>query len=139
MSPTPLLTQPQHRFETLIAPELAKVSDVRRSAWAVLRRWDVDEPLAGDVQTVVSELVANAIEHGSGWVALKLAGSMGGITVEVSDASPVPARIRSSQPDDSRGRGLMIVAALAQSWGVSDNGFTTWAAFPGRQIRDYGD
>ncbi|MCM3301732.1 ATP-binding protein [Streptomyces pseudogriseolus] len=129
MSPTRLPTQPQHRFETVLAPELARVSDARRSASAVLRLWDVGKPLADDVQLVVSELVANAMEHGSGWVALRFAETAGNLTVEVTDANHVPARMRCSKPDDPRGRGLVIVAALAQKWGVSENGRTTWARF----------
>lgn len=129
MSPTRLSTQPQHRFETVLAPDLARVSDARRSASAALRLWDVGKPLADDVQLVVSELVANAIEHGSGWVALRVAETAGNVTVEVTDANHVPARIRCSEPDDPRGRGLVIVAALAHQWGVSENGRTTWARF----------
>ncbi|MFF4053455.1 ATP-binding protein [Streptomyces chartreusis] len=129
MSRTRLPTQSQRRFETVLAPELARVSDVRHSASEVLRRWDVEKPLADDVQLVVSELVANAIEHGSGWVDLRIAEIMGNVTVEVSDANHAPARMRKSEPDDPRGRGLVIVAALAQNWGVSENGRTTWAHF----------
>ncbi|MFE0359656.1 ATP-binding protein [Streptomyces nigra] len=112
------------------------MSDARRSASVVLRRWDAGEPPADDVQLVVSELVADAIEHGSGWVALRVTKARGNITVEVSGASNCPARMRDPEPGDPNGRGLVIVVALAQKWGVGGNGRTTWAHFPFRGIRD---
>ncbi|MFE0420537.1 ATP-binding protein [Streptomyces tendae] len=139
MSPTVLLTQPSRCFETVVVPELARVSDSRRSASAVLRLWNVEACLADDVQLVVSELVANAIEHGFGRVALRIMEEMGSITVEVSDANRAPARIRGAQLDDVRGRGLAIVAALVQSWGVSEGGCTTWATFPPREVSERDD
>lgn len=106
MSPTRLPTQPQHRFETVLAPELARVSDARRSASAVLRLWDVGKPLADDVQLVVSELVANAMEHGSGWVALRFAETAGNLTVEVTDAIMSRPECAARSPMTREGEGL---------------------------------
>ncbi|MGW6793705.1 ATP-binding protein [Streptomyces chartreusis] len=83
MSPTRLPTQ-LHRA---LAPELARVSEVRHSVSALLRRWGAGKPLADDVQLVISELVANAVVRGSGRVVLTIAEIMGHITVKVSDAN----------------------------------------------------
>ena len=71
-------------------------------------------------QLLASELVANAIVHGSGSPALALDVREDCVHVEVHDADPTsdvvqPLHVGSSSP---RGRGLAIVDALASSWGV---------------------
>ncbi|WP_311765110.1 ATP-binding protein [Streptomyces zingiberis] len=42
-----------------------------------------------------------------------------GVRIEVHDASPVRPEPKAPGPDDHGGRGLLLVAALADSWGVS--------------------
>src|SRR5205814_1065486 len=82
----------------------------------------------------VSELVANAAEHGGGQpirLALRRHAGPGGppgITCEITDTSPAMPRPTEPGPDAERGRGLAIVAALAQSSGVRPGsaGKTTW-------------
>jgi len=101
--------------------------------------------LAGDAELLVSELVANAAEHGDGQpISLALrrhaeAGAQPGITCEVTDTSPAMSRRAEPGPDDERGRGLAIVEALARSSGVraSRAGKTTWftLALTGRAHR----
>ncbi|MFE2034420.1 ATP-binding protein [Streptomyces scopuliridis] len=49
------------------------------------------------------------------------------VRIEVTDSSPTPARMRPADHDDESGRGLFLVAELAWTWGVSNNGTTTWA------------
>lgn len=75
------------------------------------------EELVGDVELVVSELVANAALHGAPPLRLRLRGGPR-VRVEVHDGGrAVPVRVRS---DDAAmtGRGLGMVAVLASSWGV---------------------
>ncbi|MFF4052837.1 ATP-binding protein [Streptomyces chartreusis] len=128
MTPTTVLSQTQCRFEAVIDPKPVRVSHARHASAAVLRLWGMSGSLVDDVQLVVSELVTNAIEHGHGRIALSIAEVAGTVKIEVSDCNPVPAQVRSAQHDDLGGRGLMIVATLADSWGVSENGCTTWAS-----------
>ncbi|MFE0420468.1 ATP-binding protein [Streptomyces tendae] len=129
MSRTLLLKQSHHSFETVVPRELSAVSDIRRSAASVLRLWGMKDSLVDDVQLVVSEFVANAIEHGCGRVTLSIVETAGRVIIEVSDSSSAPALLRSADPDALRGRGLAIVAALAHRWGVGAGGCTTWAEF----------
>lgn len=129
MSPTLLLKRSQHFFETVIPRDLSAVSDARRSAASVLRLWGMRDSLVDDVRLVVSEFVANAIEHGRGRVTLSIVVTAGSVIIEVSDSSPAPALLRGADPDALRGRGLAIVAALAHGWGVGADGCTTWAEF----------
>ncbi|MFI5749105.1 ATP-binding protein [Streptomyces sp. NPDC051644] len=118
-----------------IAPEPIRVAHLRRITGVLLRFWAVPAPLAQEVVLVVSELVTNAIEHGRGTVRLRLSLTGGELLVEVIDGNPAPARLRPVAADDEHGRGLFLVACLSRSWGVSEDGRTTWAFFrirPGR-------
>jgi anti-sigma regulatory factor (Ser/Thr protein kinase) len=75
--------------------------------------------LCGDAQTVVSELVTNAVRHAGTPVQLTLSRIGDGLRVQVRDGSAVPARPRPSDPFDASGRGLQLVAALTTRWSTS--------------------
>ena len=82
-------------------------------------------------QLLTSELVTNAMEHASGVVRVSLDCADGILRVRVRDGSP--ARPSTRQPlnlDEVRGRGLLLVASLAMSWGVAPDllggGKTVW-------------
>ncbi|MFF9490154.1 ATP-binding protein [Streptomyces sp. NPDC014676] len=138
MSPTTVLDQTQCRLEAVIEPDPVRVAQARHAASAILRLWGRSGSLVDDVQLVVSELVTNAIEHGRGPITMKITEVAGTVTVEVSDCNPVPAQVRSAQHDDLGGRGLTIVATLADTWGVSEDGCTTWAAFSSSEPKPAG-
>jgi DNA-binding response OmpR family regulator len=93
----------------------------------VLVHWGYRD-LLDDAALVVSELVTNAVRH-AGSASLMVVNRLeGGIRIEVRDdgpGSPVP------EPPEShaeRGRGLMIVSALATAWGVEsgESSKTVW-------------
>ncbi|WP_370418984.1 ATP-binding protein [Streptomyces sp. QH1-20] len=113
-----------------IAPDPVRVAHIRRITAAFMRHWAVPTQLTRDVLVVVSELVTNAIEHGHGTVGLRMRGTGKELRVEVTDGNPAPARLRVAADDDVSGRGLFLVHVLARDWGVSQDGRTTWAAFP---------
>jgi len=86
----------------------------------------VRESTCDDVTLIVSELVTNAVRHGSG-EAIDIALSVDGVVkVDVRDEGGdiVPA-IR-HQADDGRpgGWGLVLVDRIAQEWGVVTDGCT---------------
>lgn len=91
---------------------------------------------------VVAELVTNAVTHGlvpGRDFALRLVHTGERLRVEVGDArgERLPC-LAPDLPDDAEtGRGLMLVAALAEEWGVSPRegapGKTVWAVL--REIR----
>jgi anti-sigma regulatory factor (Ser/Thr protein kinase) len=122
--------------DTMRAELCADLTSARQARSAVrqaLAAWRMDH-LSGDAELLASELVANAAEHGDGNpISITLRrhtgpGTPPGITCEVTDTAPVMPQPPDPGPDAERGRGLPIVAALAQSSGVraSQGGKTTW-------------
>lgn len=104
---------------------------MRRTTRAHLRLWKVGGALADDIVLAVSELVTNAVQHCGDvpGVELRLHCGNGELCVEVADGSCARPRLRVAAPDEVSGRGLLLVAALAQTWSVSDDGRTTRCAF----------
>ncbi|MFD9818800.1 ATP-binding protein [Streptomyces violascens] len=118
--------QTEHAFEVVFPPEKARVAQMRRITRAFLRLHGVQDSVAEDVVLPLSELVSNGVQHGNGEIVLRVRYAGSGLRIEVSDGNPVPAEMRVAPDDDVSGRGLFIVNALAQEWGVSDDGATTW-------------
>lgn len=103
----------------------------RHSAWLAVA-WG-QPGLAADAALLTSELLTNALLHGSLWdrylrVGVQLRGAV--LRIEVTDPKgerrPEP---RAACDDDQFGRGLHIVSALAERWGSADRvvGKTVWA------------
>ena len=88
----------------------------------------------GDLIILVSELAANAAEHGRPPAFLALSAErQGGTTVVIAivhDAGEGLPRLRDdADPDDERHRGMVLVAALASQWGIkesADGGKDIW-------------
>ncbi|MFF7688004.1 ATP-binding protein [Streptomyces syringium] len=114
----PFLAEPQH------------VAALRRAVGLRLTRWDMPA-LVDAAELCVTELVTNVITHVGvstpTWIAVSMNGTH--VRVEVSDpdagTSPTPLRPTSTQ---EHGRGLHLVAAIADRWGVTPtaHGKTTW-------------
>ena len=107
----------------------------RRPDAATTARWHARElcrrraeGLADDVELIVSELVTNAVVHGSGRITLTLELVQDGVRVAVSDQGPGEPTLRRSGPD-GRGRGLVLVDLVAAEWGIrrlADGGKEIW-------------
>jgi len=69
-------------------------------------------------QLLASELFSNALDHGEGDIVLWVTRLPGELRVDVADGSPTPPRVRTVSLQDVRGRGLLILEALAYRWGV---------------------
>jgi len=91
-------------------------------------------PLVDDATLVVSELIANALRHAQPPIALHAVRLREGVRLEISDGSHDAMAPQSRIPDvtDPNGRGLGIVSALTNDWGVraDPHGKTVWAELP---------
>jgi anti-sigma regulatory factor (Ser/Thr protein kinase) len=114
-----------------------------RLAREALRAWlalDDLRQLDAEVLIVASELVTNAVLHARTTLELSYAADDSNVEVGVRDldvrpwrpavSAPAPVPARSSWPSLSLGgRGLAIVAAMADEWGVTEtqDGKQVWA------------
>lgn len=86
--------------------------------------------IAHTAELLVSELVTNAITHGSGPVRVAVDRSDDELTVTVTDDEPAPPQLRPERLLAGGGRGVRMVESLSSSWGVvrRDDGA------PGKQV-----
>jgi anti-sigma regulatory factor (Ser/Thr protein kinase) len=83
-----------------------------------------------ELSLVVSELVSNALEHGRGQVVFRLRFDEGIVRGEVIDqGGGFEHEIRARGPEGVRGRGLFLVAALTDRWGVHEGTTHVWFEF----------
>lgn len=120
-----------------------RLGALRREVRRALDRSAVPEGAADEAVLVVSELVTNAVTHGTSPAELRLVlgRESHGLRVEVTDAGPAACGDRKAVPPDEHGRGLPIVAALASDHGVSvrPGGTTCWADLPLDRPRQHGE
>jgi anti-sigma regulatory factor (Ser/Thr protein kinase) len=76
-----------------------------------------DGTLLDDVELMTAEAVANAILHGSGLVSVDVATDGRWLRVEVVDDGPSQSDPH-GRPRLDHGRGLTVVDALADEWGL---------------------
>jgi anti-sigma regulatory factor (Ser/Thr protein kinase) len=118
----------------------ASAGEVRRRLSADLTRAGLPASVVGDATLVVSELVGNAVRYAQplagGVLEVTWAVRPDSVLLRVSDGGgpSVPER-HTAGPEDIRGRGLAIIAALARNWGVETrNGSgpvsTVWVELP---------
>jgi anti-sigma regulatory factor (Ser/Thr protein kinase) len=85
-----------------------------------------------DAVAMLSELVTNAVQHGKPEITLQVRLDEDCVTVAVADLGEAALLFMGPAPhtDQPRGRGLLIVDALATRWGVSRSaataGKTVW-------------
>ncbi|WP_353963911.1 ATP-binding protein [Streptomyces sp. NBC_00233] len=113
-------------------------STARRRVRRYLCQRQIVGSVADATYLIVSELVTNALEHGIPPILLHMAHTTSGITVTVHDAgvNPMSSSHRMASPDAEHGRGLALVAALADTFAISTSGLGTFAVaqlqLPGR-------
>ncbi|MGW1117218.1 ATP-binding SpoIIE family protein phosphatase [Streptomyces tanashiensis] len=122
-----LALDPGHVATLDLPSDPAAVSGARRFTSETLSAWGLEE-LAFSTELVVSELVTNAIRYGKSPVRLRLI-RQSSLTCEVFDASSTSPHLRRARTFDEGGRGLLLVAQLAERWGTrhSREGKVIWA------------
>jgi anti-sigma regulatory factor (Ser/Thr protein kinase) len=101
----------------------------RRELRQLLDTARIDQDTSDTAVLLATELVTNAVEHGRGSAYLDAAVQDRAIRLEVSDSSTVVPQPNTAVNEmDERGRGLILIQALASRWGVlpRSDGKTVW-------------
>lgn len=110
------------------------VSQARSFTTEAMDEWDLPDRTE-DIRLCVSELATNALAHGTvpghGFL-VKLDAEEETVRMEVHDSRRQHPKARHAAETDTSGRGLILVAALADGWGVQDRtptGKIVWCSF----------
>jgi anti-sigma regulatory factor (Ser/Thr protein kinase) len=122
------------RTSVSFAPDPGSVKAARDAADRLLEGADPSEEFQFALRLVVSELMTNAVEHGSPGEQIQLELILyrdhAHVSIRNLGAGVDMTRLRRGRSD--RGRGLEIVAALAERWGIDSgrSGTTMTARVP---------
>ena len=113
-----------------LPPDPAAVARARKMAGEQLAEWGLTEAEFA-TELIVSELVTNALRYGGAPIELRLIRDST-LICEVSDGSSTAPHLRRARVFDEGGRGLLLVAQLAERWGSRQTatGKTIWAELP---------
>jgi hypothetical protein len=106
------------------------VPEVRRWAVGVLAGWGADD-LEWQVTQLLTEVVTNVVLHAGTAFSVRLGhdpAAPGRVRCEVHDASPVLPRLRHHSTRATTGRGIRLLDAVSDRWGVDreTGGKTVW-------------
>jgi anti-sigma regulatory factor (Ser/Thr protein kinase) len=127
-----------------LAPLPTAIACARLHAVAVLHEWGLRQH-TDDAAIIVSELMTNAQRASAALtgrppIALRLVADAKRLVIEAWDRSPLDVASTTPDPDAEYGRGLLIVEALSDQWGltrVAEDHKVIWAemAIPDPQQR----
>lgn len=128
-------TQFSHRGVFRLPARGASVAAARRRLCELLYEWGVAEPVRNDAALVVSELFTNALVHtDSTEIACRVQATSETVYLAITDQGCGASGPEVREPEEAEnGRGLLLVNALAELWGVRvehDCGRTVWAVLP---------
>ncbi|MDQ1437904.1 MAG: hypothetical protein QOK43_1533 [Acidimicrobiaceae bacterium] len=120
------------RASLTLAADLSAARHARQFLRATLISWGVPHGVGDAAELPLSELVTNAVMHTHSDVLLELRLDGDALRVEVHDASEVLPNRRSHDVESGTGRGLELVEALSDQWGVhpTEQGKAVWFELP---------
>jgi anti-sigma regulatory factor (Ser/Thr protein kinase) len=101
-----------------LEPSGSAPAQARRVVRAVLAEV-VSEDMSQTAELLVSELVTNAITHGTGTVTVSIDCTDDTLAVTVSDDDPAVPELQPECLMAVGGRGLRMIESLASAWGVT--------------------
>ena len=103
----------------------------RRFVDETLGRWNFNDAFE-TVTLLTSELVTNAILHARSDFEISVLLMDDRLRIEVSDSSPAVIHRRAAGDDELSGRGMFLVEAMAEAWGVEPRpwGKIVWFELP---------
>ena len=102
---------------------------VRRLVCTILTSWNTGVDHAEDVVLVITELVADVVDHAATRMTASINQNPGIVSIAASDASNPRPRLQPPNSQTARGRGLQLVDALSVRWGT-----TALRHGPGKQV-----
>jgi anti-sigma regulatory factor (Ser/Thr protein kinase) len=105
-----------------LTPVPASVPVARHLVLDLLGAWEAPHD-AGDAALLVTELVANVVDHVAGGASftLELTLSEQWLRISVADGSALRPVVREFEAGAPRGRGMRLVEGIADRWGVEDH------------------
>lgn len=103
---------------TTLPPHPTSAAAARRFVADVLLQGGFPTDAVHDAVLLTSEAVANAVVHAGTVIDLVVVADPSMARIEVHDRHPGFPVVRDDSPDAVSGRGLRVVQALAEAWGV---------------------
>jgi anti-sigma regulatory factor (Ser/Thr protein kinase) len=105
-----------------LPPTAASVTAARRMVRELLAVWNVPHDRE-DAELLVTELVANVVDHvrGEADLTLELSLSDTWLRIAVVDGSSIRPVVQELSHERPRGRGMRMVEAIADRWGAEDH------------------
>jgi DNA-binding NarL/FixJ family response regulator len=118
-----------------LPPDVTSPRESRFLARDTLAGW-CDPTVFADIELLISELVANGVEHAETHIDVRIAVTATTIRIEVSDRHPDLPVMRTPEAYESSGRGMRIVDQTATRWGVQARrtGKCVWFEVPRRPM-----
>ena len=122
-----------HRLTRRLPATPASVFLARRFVRQLLRGWQVPQDVVERCELVVNELVTNAARHSEDDLSIAVSAADEVLRVSAADSSHrMPLTdVLEVEDTDTSGRGLRLVRAVADRWGVESEGLSkqVWAEF----------
>lgn len=104
----------------------------------LLQGWDISDQVIDEASLLTTELMSNAVQHGSGAVDLEIAVQDGLLHIGVhDDAAELPVERGVTSATLGGGRGIWLVQSIARDWGSDSSGEepgkTVWFELTTRQ------
>jgi anti-sigma regulatory factor (Ser/Thr protein kinase) len=118
-----VISQPSRHCTVELQALPSRIGQVRRIVSAQLRYWHLD-PLIDRAALGVTELLTNVHRHAEPdkTCTVEIELLLDRLTVSVHDNDPRLPVVEKAEPFATCGRGLAMVAAMSESWGVRPNG-----------------
>ncbi|MES9499724.1 ATP-binding protein [Streptomyces koyangensis] len=129
-----MISQPTRQCAVELQALPPRIGQVRRIVSAQLRYWQLD-PLVDRAALGVTELLTNVHRHAGPdkRCTVRLELLLDRLTVSVRDHDPRLPVVRDATSDATCGRGLALVAAVSECWGVrpwETSGKVVWFTLP---------
>jgi hypothetical protein len=116
-----------------LLPRPSNVPLARRLVTDLMQAWQAPHDRS-DAALLVTELVSNVVDHVGGEASFSIEVTLADawLRIAVVDGSAVRPVVRELSNERLRGRGMQLVATIAERWGVEDHdgGKRVWFELP---------